>query len=606
LLATSLLAACAGSQRDAHGPHAGAGALCNVTSPLTETAASLRSSHEFGASSPLYFLVRLDERIGSLRVARRALGASMAKESRALSDKLEELEGLLVARRAKVASAIEHLASTREAAASALTASAKCKGLDLRAQDVEVASESLSKAARTTLASAACEPSRRLWSAAASVNLENDTSAASIASHVTELTLDAERGAVRDALAKALRAQSEAVAALHAVTEPGIHEAQSADDLLALDVEHDIDALERTCAEDPRPTDRIVGASPAPRRVTVTVRPKWTGALAALPHAEEFGSGFVVRWRGDSGAIEARVVTNNHVMDGAFEAEIVSSDPDASLDKSGHPPTWTAKLVRASPHDDVAILRLDDASQKVFREGISLRLSPAREDEQVIAAGFPGVGIAPSFQVSRGTVSNAHFGAEGADALAAAYVQHTAPIDPGNSGGPLLDAKGLLLGMNTLKIVGRENVGLAIPTARIQDALLRAEERADVDDKQAEASCNAIVAALSSTHPTEEAMSRFGLALFESLESEAPSPRAATFRERVEGEARNPADLARRMAYAEVRARVEKEQGVVGLAPCRDVKRTPTGFIAAFRTRKGEHFLRFAEEHGVVRAIAID
>jgi S1-C subfamily serine protease len=320
----------------------------------------------------------------------------------------------------------------------------------------------------------------------------------------------------------------------------------------------------------------------------------------------------VVRWRTADGKLETRIVTNNHVMAGAFEAEIVSGDPE--LASKGEDPTakrkgWSAVLIQANPNEDVAILRLEAPAVPLFRSGLKFRLTPAAEEEQVVAAGFPGVGARPSFQVSRGVVSNATFGGDEEGESFDAYVQHTAAIDPGNSGGPLLDGEGQLLGMNTLKIVGRENVGLAVPTLRIQEAMVRAEEPVVFDVKHAEASCNAVVSALSSAHPVGDAMSRFGLPVFEATKDEE-GHNAAEYRSQVQAQAESPVEQARLRAYGAVRARVEDEGGVMPFATCSNVKAfagkgASARYLATMQTRTAKHELVFAEENGAVRLVEV-
>jgi len=214
------------------------------------------------------------------------------------------------------------------------------------------------------------------------------------------------------------------------------------------------------------------------------------------------------------------------------------------------------------------------------------------------------VGVRPSFQVSPGTVSNAKFGPEGQEAAATtSYVQHTAPIDPGSSGGPLLDGDGRLLGMNTLKLVGRENVGLAIPTARIQAAMLRADQPATLTVEHAKAACNAVVGTLSTPAPSVAEMRRFGLRLFEASENERTVTKAVAYREEVRGGADNPVEEARLYAYGAVRARIEEEGGVGPFATCSAVgpRAGGKGFEGKFRSLEKEHVMVLDEEGGVIR-----
>jgi S1-C subfamily serine protease len=603
-VAAALSAACAGGL-GARGPalDPGVRAACEQFDPLLDVYLAVQSTAAFGGSNDLRYVVDLDDEAAYVRDARKAVGTPSAPEIRAIADKLEKLEVALDANRKAVVAALAEAEKTFEASESALDAAATCQGVNLRAE--QHAGHDADRAA--SLAQKGCESTVRLWAAARSADLTSDVSSSSVASQIRELTLKGKTGAARDRLAAALGDHSKKLRALHATAAPRSDDVQTPDAqaLAALrqDLSKSLESVAQTCQSNMKPTDRIVGGHPDPRSATVTVRPKWTGSLASLPHAEEFGSGFVVRWVSATGAVETRIVTNGHVMDGAFEAEIAPGDADRA-DKDQK---WSASLIKEDPHDDVAVLRLDDGPSKPFAQGLALRLTPAREQEPVVAAGFPGVGVKPSFQVSKGAVSNAKFGAEGSDASTLfSYVQHTAPIDPGNSGGPLLDADGHLIGMNTLKIVGRENVGLAIPAWRVQQALLRADENLSRDSRHVEASCNAVVAALASPHPVADAMSRFGLALYEWAEKQGSSSDEAGYRAGVQGEVENPVEAARLRAYGAVRARVEQEHGVRPFAACTEVKpgSAPSTFVATFATRTGSHQLVFGEEHGLERVVA--
>ena len=88
------------------------------------------------------------------------------------------------------------------------------------------------------------------------------------------------------------------------------------------------------------------------------------------------------------------------------------------------------------------------------------------EDLSIVAAGFPGLAGKPSWQLTRGSISNARVDVDARE-RASRIIQHTASIDPGSSGGPLLlknaEGKYEILGINTWKAFYRE--GLASPKA---------------------------------------------------------------------------------------------------------------------------------------------
>jgi S1-C subfamily serine protease len=597
------LVGCGGARHDAKAPDGAMGGACAAFDPLMDLYFSLTTPASFGSSSDLFYLVDLDEDLGTAAVAQRSLAALGDAEARPLSAQLDRLAGAMTKRRGELTEAIGAAEKTYEAAEKAIDEAATCDHVDMR--DVK------GKDGRTKLASKACESAVRLWSAAQGIDLTSDVSSSAVATQVGELRLEGDRARIRDRLAKTLKDHVVALRRFHAIAAPKIDDAAAGGTQTLSDqrdeVAGSLKTLEHSCFDRMRLSGRVIGGHAEPRNVTVVVRPKWSDALAQLPHDESFGSGFVVRWRAADGHVETRIVTNNHVMDGAFEADIVPGDRDAS--RSDDKEKTTATLIAASHHDDIAVLRVDPKSEAAFGQGLTLRLAPAREQEQVVAAGFPGVGVRPSFQVSKGTVSNAKFGAETVDSSEmSTYVQHTAPIDPGNSGGPLLDGDGNLLGMNTFKIVGRENVALAIPTTRIQLALVRAEQAQGFDAKHAEASCNAVVAALASARPSGEAMSRFGLALYESEGAKATTADAAAYRERVQKEPENPVEAARLRAYASVRAAVEQEHGVRPYEVCFDNKAGEAAgtYQGSFRTRSKTHQLTFAEEHGALRVVKVD
>jgi len=132
--------------------------------------------------------------------------------------------------------------------------------------------------------------------------------------------------------------------------------------------------------------------------------------------------------------------------------------------------------------------------------GVELDAEAPSDQQPVVASGYPAIGSEPSYQVTRGYVSNEHFVLTRAGQVQS-YIQHTAPIDSGSSGGPLTSEQGKLLGVNTLKVRGRENVGLAIPASVVASAIQHAEvavSRGDTPDsaEAARAACESLLVAV--------------------------------------------------------------------------------------------------------------
>lgn len=182
-----------------------------------------------------------------------------------------------------------------------------------------------------------------------------------------------------------------------------------------------------------------------------------------------FGSGFVIVHQA-SPSEEPRVfvVTNQHVV-GLAEV--------ATIEFDGEERKWPGQVVFVDRDYDLAVLALDwrgaGESNPPADFGFGFADKDAHDQDEVVAAGYPGIAGEPSYQVTRGHVSNERLMLE-INGSKQVHVQHTASIDPGSSGGPLLNEQGQVLGINTMKIHGREAVGLAVPAGAIQQALERA------------------------------------------------------------------------------------------------------------------------------------
>jgi S1-C subfamily serine protease len=208
-----------------------------------------------------------------------------------------------------------------------------------------------------------------------------------------------------------------------------------------------------------------------------------------------FGSGFVVVRSG-----EVMVITNRHVVDLGDRAALELADGSQ---------LGSADIVYTDPVRDVAILR--PTTKVPVTHGFAFAALPAKDQQVVIATGFPGLVGRPAYQTTRGYVSNESLRLD-ENAPKLTYVQHTAPIDPGSSGGPLTDEKGHVLGVNTLKVTNREAVGLAVPskaileTIRRSDAMEKTSKSAAHRREGARLACLGFIAELSSKQPRLEAL----------------------------------------------------------------------------------------------------
>ena len=139
------------------------------------------------------------------------------------------------------------------------------------------------------------------------------------------------------------------------------------------------------------------------------------------------GSGVVIGANGE-------VLTNSHVVEKCAKITVRSSSAASA-----------AFLVARDEKNDLAVVRtkLPLSSAVAFREG-----GPVRAGDAVVALGYPLSGLlATTANLSVGNVSA--LAGLGDDSR---YLQISAPVQPGNSGGPLLDASGHLVGIVTAKL----------------------------------------------------------------------------------------------------------------------------------------------------------
>jgi S1-C subfamily serine protease len=143
------------------------------------------------------------------------------------------------------------------------------------------------------------------------------------------------------------------------------------------------------------------------------------------------------------------VMTNSHVIAGSDGITVRTFDGA----------TFDASLVGSEPDSDLAVIRMNGAGDLVpARLGASDGLVVG---EPVIAIGNAlNLGGQPS--VTTGIVSATNRSIDGPDGELSDLIQTDAAINHGNSGGPLVDARGSVVGMNTAIIEDSQNIGFAI------------------------------------------------------------------------------------------------------------------------------------------------
>lgn len=179
---------------------------------------------------------------------------------------------------------------------------------------------------------------------------------------------------------------------------------------------------------------------------------------ASKPAKPKSGTGFVVSANG-------HIVTNHHVIDGCGDLKGNLTGEAAMV----------LRVVSSDANNDLALLQAP--STATFKEFARIRDRSIRSGDSVVAIGFPFHGLLTSdLTVTTGIVSS--LSGMRNDSR---FLQISAPVQPGNSGGPLFDTTGQIVGVVTGKLDGLrvavatgsipENINFAIKTGALRDFL---------------------------------------------------------------------------------------------------------------------------------------
>ena len=164
-------------------------------------------------------------------------------------------------------------------------------------------------------------------------------------------------------------------------------------------------------------------------------------------------------WSGSGFALgNGYIVTNNHVTDNARKIIIKGVDGDFNTG-------YSAQVVATDKVNDIAILRINDNHFTNFGTlpySVSSRMADVGED--IFVLGYPLTqSMGDEIKLTNGIISSR----TGFQGDVATY-QMSAPIQPGNSGGPMFDGKGNVIGIVCAHHAGAENAGYAIKTSYLK------------------------------------------------------------------------------------------------------------------------------------------
>jgi S1-C subfamily serine protease len=191
-----------------------------------------------------------------------------------------------------------------------------------------------------------------------------------------------------------------------------------------------------TPSSHPQPTKTPTPSTPTPvdlsaEQIAERLRPATVFVTA------DTGSGTGIVYDAKNGYI----VTNAHVVEGASSVAVAVAN---------NPRTRPARLVGIAFCDDLAVLQVENTAGLVAAPlGESATIQPGAN---VVALGYPLAGAGDDISVKAGTISSMDLQVDEYQNL----IVHEAPLNPGNSGGPLVNRDGEVIGINSF-VVGVED-----------------------------------------------------------------------------------------------------------------------------------------------------
>lgn len=172
-----------------------------------------------------------------------------------------------------------------------------------------------------------------------------------------------------------------------------------------------------------------------------------TGSGNTISAASWTGSGFAIK--------NGYIITNNHVVENSTSIVVVGVNGD-------HNTEYKAMVVATDAKNDLALIRINDSRFSSFSDvPYSIVNRQCEVGEDVFVLGYPLTSyMGEEIKLTNGIISSR----SGYQGDITTY-QISAPIQPGNSGGPMFDKNGNVVGVVNAGIPGAENVGYAIKSA---------------------------------------------------------------------------------------------------------------------------------------------
>ena len=198
-------------------------------------------------------------------------------------------------------------------------------------------------------------------------------------------------------------------------------------------------------------------ASSGAHLTTAEIVARWEPSVALVKGHASSGTGFVIK--------QGVVATNSHVINEEFISSLEVRFPSAPEGKQG---PFAAELLYEDPKRDLAFLA-------VSTDLAAMEMAPSysfTKGEDITVIGNPGLGdeVVLENAISRGVMS-AKTVIDGMN-----YFQMSMAVNPGNSGGPVFDSAGRVIGVVTLKSSKAEAMAFCIPVEELRAALTTVAE----------------------------------------------------------------------------------------------------------------------------------
>ncbi len=199
----------------------------------------------------------------------------------------------------------------------------------------------------------------------------------------------------------------------------------------------------------------LTSARPAPIENLVE---RYEDGVVQIKTPSGSGSGFII-------SDEGHILTNCHVIEN--ETEISVTIFEKTRQEFNQVKLDNIKIIALNPFYDLALLKIEDKLNKPFVKCYFAATSHAKKGETVFAIGNP-YGLTRS--ISQGIIADSERYVSGL-----IYIQTTAPINAGNSGGPLFNMNGEVIGVINMAYFLADGIGFGIPLNYVYDFLANVE-----------------------------------------------------------------------------------------------------------------------------------